>query len=230
MNEDTQSITCDESNSNFSYEGYQVVRGEFFAHIFEPSVTLKDEKVSVNTACLRKLPNTEYVQFLVNPIEKKLAVKPCSEDTKDSFCWATKTDDGKRRPKSISCKIFYAKIMQLMGWNHTHRHKILGKLIRTSTDTIFVFDLTSAETFLKKKDSGEDSSRKAIYPEDWKNQFGLSVKDHSDTVLVNIFDDYTVFRIEQNEGDNKNENNDISGSEEKPDPDSQTNIETTRES
>ena len=40
------------SDTPFSYEGYQVVRGEFFAHLFEPSVTLNDEKVSVNSACI----------------------------------------------------------------------------------------------------------------------------------------------------------------------------------
>ena len=67
-------------DDNFSYDGYQVVRGEFFAHLFEPSVTLSKEKVSVNTACIRKLPDSDYVQFLVNPNEKKLAVKPCRED------------------------------------------------------------------------------------------------------------------------------------------------------
>ena len=57
------------AEEEFSYEGYQVVRGEFFAHLFEPSVTIANEKVSVNSACIRKLPNTEYVQFLVNPKE-----------------------------------------------------------------------------------------------------------------------------------------------------------------
>ncbi len=75
------------SDESFSYDGYQVVRGEFFAHLFEPSVTFKDEKVSVNAACLNKLPDIDYVQFLVNPNEKKLAVKPCSEEMKDSFSW-----------------------------------------------------------------------------------------------------------------------------------------------
>ena len=38
-------------------------------------MTFNDEKVAVNVACLRKLPEVEYVQFLVNPREKKLAVK-----------------------------------------------------------------------------------------------------------------------------------------------------------
>lgn len=195
-----------EDDPSFSYEGYQVVRGEFFAHLFEPSVTLKDEKVSVNAACLRRLPDTDYVQFLVNPQEKKLAVKPCLEEAKDSFCWSTTSPDGKKKPKTISCRIFYAKVMKLMEWNPNHRHKILGKLIRTSTDSLFVFDLNSAETYVKRNDSGENMSRTAFYPEDWKDQFGLSVKEHSDTVLINIFDDFTVFRIEGGEGDLKNGN------------------------
>ncbi len=230
MNEVNENSIKEELDPSFSYEGYQVVRGEFFAHLFEPSVTLKDEKVSVNAACLRRLPDVEYVQFLVNPEEKKLAVKPCTEDTKDSFCWASLSADGKRKPKTISCKIFYAKIMKLMGWNYADKHKIIGKLIRTDTDRIFVFDLTSAETFIKKSDSGKSTSRKAYYPEEWKDQFGVPVKEHSDTVLVNIFDDYTVFRIERNEGEKENENNDIVGSEEEPDKDTQADTETAGES
>ena len=79
-------VTDDDS---FSYDGYQVVRGEFFAHIYEPSFTLNNYKVSVNTACIKKLPDVEYVQILVNPIEKKLAVRPCREEEKDSFRWCS---------------------------------------------------------------------------------------------------------------------------------------------
>ena len=101
QNTQTQEMVATE-DSSFSYDGYQVVRGEFFAHLFEPSVTLNNEKVSVNAACIRRLPQTDYVQFLVNPTEKKLAVKPCSEDTKDSFAEPTE----KNGPKLSLAKSF----------------------------------------------------------------------------------------------------------------------------
>lgn len=218
MNDLLQINDTQPNESAFSYDGYQVVRGEFFAHLFEPSVTLQKEKVSVNAACIRKLPDIDYVQFLVNPEEKKLAVKPCTEDTKDSFCWSTLGADGKKRPKTITCKIFYAKVMKLMGWDPSHRHKIIGKLIRTSKDTIFVFDLTSAETYVRNSNNENIKSTTPIYPEDWKNQFGLPVKEHSDTVLVNIFDEYTVFRIEKDEGERVHERINIPGSEEASNP------------
>ena len=208
---------------SFSYDGYQVVRGEFFAHLFEPSVTLNNEKVSVNAACIRKLPQTEYVQFLVNPNEKKLAVKPCSEEAKDSFRWSSVGTDGKRHPKTISCKIFFAKVMKLMDWNPSCRYKILGKLIRANNDTLFVFDLKCAETYQKRNRDGKDVSRKALYPEDWKDQFGVPVNEHQDTVLINIFDDYTVFRIDKEEEEKVNDTkcDDNAGYEKEPDQDPQ---------
>ena len=65
------------SDDAFSYDGYQVVRGEFFAHTFDPSITFNTCKVSVNSACVNKLPDVDYVQILVNPEQKKLAVRPC---------------------------------------------------------------------------------------------------------------------------------------------------------
>ena len=74
----TADIEIIEDNS-FNFEGFQVVRGEFFSHIYEPSFTLNQNKVSVNMACIRKLPDVEYVQALVNPETKKLAIRPCME-------------------------------------------------------------------------------------------------------------------------------------------------------
>ena len=92
---------------DFNFAGYQVVRGEFFAHIYEPSITFNNYKVGVNTACIKKLPEYDYVQILVNPEEKKLAVRPCKEDEKDSFRWCSNTN--KRTPKQITCRMFLPK-------------------------------------------------------------------------------------------------------------------------
>ena len=70
-------------DDSFSLDGFQVVRGEFFAHTCEPSITFVDCKVYVNTACIRKLSDNDYIQILVNPDAQKLAVRPCKESDKD---------------------------------------------------------------------------------------------------------------------------------------------------
>ena len=50
---------------------YEIVRPEFFAHIKEPALTVNVDKIGVNTACVRLMPDVEYVQILVNRKEKK---------------------------------------------------------------------------------------------------------------------------------------------------------------
>ena len=54
--------------------------------------------------------------------------------------------------------------MNLMNWNPDYRYKILGKLIRTQSDILFIFDLSSAETYVKKDKDSPDNKRKAYYP------------------------------------------------------------------
>ena len=182
---------------DFNFDGYQVVRGEFFAHIYEPSITFNNYKVGVNTACIKKLPEYDYVQILVNPEDKKLAVRPCSEDEKDSFRWCSGTK--KRSPKQITCRMFFAKVISLMDWNPNYRYKLLGKLVRSGEELLFIFDLNSPEIYERtiKEDGKVKASRKPLFPESWQTQFGLPVSEHKKAMQINFFDDYAVFGLQE---------------------------------
>ena len=181
----------------FSFEGYQVVRGEFFAHIFEPSLTLSNNKIYVNTACIRKLPNIDFVQLLVNADTRKVVIRPCTEDVKDSFRWCSATT--KRTPKQITARIPFGMIFTMMGWSTKNRYKLLGKLIKANNELLFVFDLSTPEVFLRKEnaDGKEVMSRKPSYPDEWKNQFGVPVEEHQDNLQINLFDGFTVFSVKE---------------------------------
>lgn len=179
----------------FSFAGFQVVRGEFFAHTFEPSITFNGSKLYVNMACLNKLPAVEYVQILVNQITKKLVIRPCREDEKDSFRWCSNTV--KRKPKQVICRVFFAKLAEMMQWDCSHRYKLLGKLISANHELIFVFDLSSTEVYQRStsEDGKVHAGRKPVYPAEWQNQFGLPVEEHQKQLQINIFNGFTVFGI-----------------------------------
>lgn len=183
-------------DENFNYDGYQVVRREFFAHVFEPSITFNNSKISLNTACINKLPDVDYVQILVNPEEKKLVVRPCCEDEKDSFLWCTKSST-KRKAKYITCRVFFAKVVQLMNWNPDYRYKLLGKIIRTCDEYLLCFDLKETEIYQRilHDDDKPKIPCKPVYPVEWQNQFGLPIEEHRKLLQVNIFDGFTVFGI-----------------------------------
>ena len=132
---------------------------------------------------------------MVNPDNKTLIVRPCSEDEKDCLAWCT---TGKRKPRAITARVFNAMIVDLIGWNPENRYKLLGKIIRNNNQLFLLFDLTESEMYVRTYKEGEKpkTSRTPIYPADWKNQFGLPVEEHQKLLQVNIFEGYTVFSVQ----------------------------------
>ena len=180
----------------FDLDGFQIVRKEFFAHLREPSVSFNNCKFSVNSACLTKFPKTEYVQVMINRDSKILALRPCSEGARDSFAWCN-ASKGKRKPRAITCKLFFAKVVDLMGWNPNYKYKLLGRLIHANGEYLIAFDLHSTEVYQRTEIEGEKPkvSRQPVYPAGWQDQFGLPFSEHSQSMQINIFDGYAVYSI-----------------------------------
>lgn len=188
-----------ELGGEFDFDGYQVVRREFFAHTFEPSITFNNYKVYVNTACLNKFPHAECAQLLINRDSRILALRPCAESERDAFAWCN-TSGGKRRPRQVTGKFFFAKLFELMDWNIDYRYKLLGKVIHANGEYLIAFDLNSSEVYQRiAKDGGKaKTARIPVFPAGWKNQFGLPYHEHQKSLQINIFDGYAIYGIKDN--------------------------------
>lgn len=135
---------------DFSYDGYQVVRRELFAHLREPAVVIRRDSVTFNTACIAGLEDAVYIQILVNQDSKRMVVRKCEENDKDALRWCVAKPD-KRKSRKMTNKIFSAMMYEMMGWNLDCRYKILGHKIIFEDETIYVFDLMETEIFLDIK-------------------------------------------------------------------------------
>lgn len=135
---------------DFSYDGYQVVRRELFAHLREPAVVIRRDSVTFNTACIAGLEDAVYIQILVNQESRRMVVRKCEENDKDALRWCVAKPD-KRKSRKMTNKIFSAMMYEMMGWNLDCRYKILGHKITFEDETIYVFDLMETEIFLDIK-------------------------------------------------------------------------------
>lgn len=205
---------------DFSYDGYQVVRRELFAHLREPAVVIRRDSVTFNTACIAGLEDAVYIQILVNQDNKRMVVRKCEENDKDALRWCVAKPD-KRKSRKMTNKIFSAMMYEMMGWNLDCRYKILGHKITFEDETIYVFDLMETEIFLDitrkkaKKDTESQSTtenannieetassdteeikrknRIPFYPKEWKDSFGLPVEEHRKALEINMLDGYAEF-------------------------------------
>ena len=181
--------------AGFSFDGYQVVRREFFSHKYDPTLTIKGNSIIFNNACISRLEQVVYVQVLVNPSAEKLVIRPCAEGARDAIRWCIAKDD-KRKSRQITCGLFTAKLYEMMGWEQLYRYKLQGTRITYQGEHLYVFDLTSTEIFLPAVKDPENPSARAkrsaaVYPSDWRDSFGLPVVQHEASMQVNLLEGYS---------------------------------------
>jgi len=156
-----------------SLEHTLVAQGSAFAQLTEPMLTFFKGMVKINAACLKKLPGTEYVLFLVAPEQRKLYIKPCAEETQHSMRW--RTPSGK--PRTLVGRDFIAMTMELMQWDAEQRYRIPGRTSFDEECTFIAFDMTVAEG---------------------SSGFGQTLKEHKQNPLVRRLVDDTLIIMEDN--------------------------------
>ena len=180
---------AEELESTFSYDGYQVVRKELFAHLRDPAIVIRKDSITFNTACISGLEDVVYVHVMFNSDLKRIVVRGCDENDKDALRWCIAKPD-KRKSRKMSCKPFSELVYNEMGWDSDCRYKILGYRINFEGETLYVFDLLVPEIFHEgqKRKKGESApqseetkpvnTRKGFYPDDIAGTFGVPVEEH----------------------------------------------------
>lgn len=150
-----------------SLSKYEVVRAEFFSYTNEPTITFNPARnlVYVNAACLKRLPEADYIQFLVSPEEKRLVLRPCGADELHAVRFRSA---GKKssKPRHISCEDFMTKIIKLTRWKLDERYRLLGNIVTRNNESAVMFELNSLH--------GEG--------------FGVAFDEHLNNPLVKIFE------------------------------------------
>ena len=174
--------------ANFSFAGYQVVRREFISHRFDPAMTIRGNSITFNNSCISKLEDATYIQFLINPAERKLAIRPCGEGDRDAVRWCVVRGD-KRKSREITCRPFTTKLYELMGWEEMYRYKLQGMRISYNGESLYLFDLSSKEAFLPQSrdpETGKVKRPKPILPSEWLETFGMTVDEHTSSTQIDL--------------------------------------------
>ena len=166
------------------FNDYQVTRAELFSHSREPSITIWNNRIKFNMSCLRRFPGITHIQLLIHPEHKRLIIRPCQPDTPDSLRWA-RNSEKELVNRDLLCRLFAAKVFDLMGWNGQYRYKILGKPAVYKNEILFLFKLSDFEMFI-----GSSKKQKSYLPGEWREYFGTPVAEHEDSYHIDLAEGY----------------------------------------
>ena len=177
---------------------YQVVRREFFAHMHEAAVTFRYDSLCFNSAAINKMPEVTHVHVLINSQKKKMIIKACDPEAKNSNKWS-KFDKKKEKwvSRRLTARMFCAKLYDMLGWAPENRYKIQGTVMRCEEEIILVFDLEETEIFIPRKKDDDEATRsnRSYFPEGWRESFGITYGELKRSIGVDILDDFALMEV-----------------------------------
>lgn len=175
------------SFSAFDLSGYQVVRNQFTQVRYEgPSITLAENRVSFNLFCMRCFESVAYIQLLLHPAERKIAIRPCRERDTHSIRWRPDPD----KPvysKTLNCQHFGNALFNIMEWDPDYIYRVRGTWAKRGAEQIIVFNLVNAIPAMLVPSENADSTarrRTELCPAEWTDDFGEEFYEH---ILENGF-------------------------------------------
>jgi len=172
---------------DFDMRGFEITRSEFFDTVQRPYATFQDKKIKFSTACVRKLGKNNRVEFLVNPIDLRFAVRTAAKDSRHVIV-CSRVSNGIYFPKEISGAAYLETLFSLFKWNTDFKYRVSGSLFQKGDEAVYIFNTNEAEAFIKPNmligestpESGNDAvkplsvsgTRVRAIPEKWTNSFG----------------------------------------------------------
>ena len=168
---------------DFDLREFEVVRCELFDSSKRPTATFAVDKLLFSSDCVQKIGEKGFAELLINPVSKKLALRPAQETNRSKIVISKKSYRS-ILPKPVPCAAFGETVFELLGWNCDYKYKIIGSLFESGAEFVYIFDTMDTEALIKSymlADSESDDTAvpfmssgnyvKAV-PECWIERFG----------------------------------------------------------
>ncbi len=216
--DNTEKIEFEANEGDFDLRGFEVARSQFFDNPRKMSVTFSNKDLKFSSMCIKKFKDMQYVELLVHPQKKLLAVRVSGKAVKNSLRWAKLNNYGNITPRNIAGSAFIPTLYELFGWNKDYKYRIQGIKQTQGDNSVLIFNVNETELFIPqdniKNGSNTDirpiasKSGKSIvaFPNAWANNFGNNYYKQSKGIGVSIAENGCI-SVEATVIDDENELN-----------------------
>jgi len=114
-----------------SMENFQAIDNGLFKKSQEAALTVKNNGITFNSACLAGMEGICYVKLFLDSKSYRLIALACDEKTPGALRWCNVHNE-RRRPRKLSGD-FADLLYEMMGWDIRYRYIITANKIITRT-------------------------------------------------------------------------------------------------
>ena len=140
------------AEGSFDLSGYEVADFKLFSDQRVPAIMLHKDSIAFNVAGIREMNlKDNYVELLVHPLRKEIAVRPTTKDNRCAIQWAN-GPQGYRYSRPVSAKAYIQTLYQIFGWDQDNNYKLYGRIYRDGQDAACIFAGTNASVYIKNNE------------------------------------------------------------------------------
>ena len=185
MKEPDAAVTAD-VKKRLDLTGYEVVRAQYFSTMQNPAMTISNGRLRFNTACLKKFENVEYVELLLNSVDRCIAIRPCDKNNPNAIRWG-RLKEGRWCASTLGCRGLAKALFDIMEWDEDLRYRFRGQFLEQGDNKMMLFALDEPEMIKveeivlppkesTEEDEGETVKKKIyIFPPEWAGTFGQPI-------------------------------------------------------
>ena len=169
------------AEGSFDLSGYEVADFKLFSDQSVPAIMLHKNSIAFNVAGIREMNlKDNYVELLVHPLRKEIAVRPTAKDNRCAIQWAN-GPQGYRHSRPVSAKAYIQTLYQIFGWEQDNNYKLYGRVYRDGQDAACIFAGTNASVYIKNNEvavedaTGQNISRQGRRIRGVVGDFGYGV-------------------------------------------------------
>ena len=185
MKEPDVTVTAD-VKKRLDLTGYEIVRVQYFSTMQNPAMTISNGRLRFNTACLKKFENVEYVELLLNSVERCIAIRPCDKNNPNAIRWG-RLKEGRWCASTLGCRGLAKALFDIMEWDEDLRYRFRGQFLEQGDNKMMLFAFDEPEMIKveeivlppkenTEEDEGETVKKKIyIFPPEWAGTFGQPI-------------------------------------------------------
>lgn len=128
--------------------------------------------------------NVEYVELLLNSVDRCIAIRPCEKDNPNAIRWG-RLKEGRWCASTLGCRGLAKALFDMMEWEEGLKYRFRGQLVGQNDDKLMLFELDEPEMVkeeeivLPSKEQDEEGKtvKQTIYifPPEWAGTFGKPI-------------------------------------------------------
>lgn len=135
----------------FDLRGFEIASLDLFDPRFYPNLKISDGAMRFSHECIRRMEWHPYVEILIHPRERKIAVRKSCRENRNAVTWY-RMEGKKKVTRDIPCAAFSETFFSLFGWNRNYQYRMYGTQFRDGKEDAFVFSAREASAFIHDED------------------------------------------------------------------------------